>query len=236
MITKTARALLESLVDACVSQRIMFTAYSLTVAIRNTNEFLLHEDSRRVVHKMYDDGTIGVDYTRSMVDLGGAKGACYVYHHRADDPCAYVDLVANAMHAAQADAALRLAQKATRRSVHGSSNSPLPYFARRSQNERVTRSRKRISIPNAVVRQAGFAMGTTVYVGYNIQAGTYTYERQRPAPGTYDFVGVTHVDKSDNIRHHVGRAAAQQFRISVTPHGCIQAVAVTQAQTHMATN
>lgn len=84
----TVFAKLESLVYDCVQNGTMFTVYDLTQAVRQTGEFLKHNDSRDTVHGMFCANLLG-NYRRTLVNLGGTNGPCFVYHAPFHDPYRY---------------------------------------------------------------------------------------------------------------------------------------------------
>lgn len=230
MSKSSSSALLTNLVHACTLSNQMFTVYDLTLTVRSTGAFLKHEEARRVVHKMYDDGVMDPGYTRSLVNLGGADGPCFVYHHRNDDPYRY-----NAGSLQTSAAAQTAAQGTTRFSPSSSNtarNSTASGGGTRSNSrasrqanihERILDFKSRLRLPARQLAQQGFQPGDIVYVCYTAQTGVITYEHLQPTAGQYDLVFLHLVDRYRNVRHAVRIRKAQRYTFQ-QQQGRLQAI------------
>ena len=66
-----------------------FTAYSITKRLRKRGFEVSHEVVRLSVHRLFQSGGMGACYTRTLCDVGGARGAAWVYHHCENSPEKY---------------------------------------------------------------------------------------------------------------------------------------------------
>ncbi len=96
------------LVKRIVQQRITagqsFTAYDITVEARNQGARIRHGESRDIVHQLFQDGSMGAAYQRSVVDIG-VKVNPFVYHRFDSDPMNYQSAASGASAAASTSAA-----------------------------------------------------------------------------------------------------------------------------------
>ena len=69
-----------------VSDKLMFTAYDVTVAIRNGGERIKHSDVRPHVHSLFQDeeDIFGFGYEKTMTDVAGTQA--FVFHPVGEDP------------------------------------------------------------------------------------------------------------------------------------------------------
>lgn len=210
---------LESLVNDCVTQNTMFTVFELTETVRQSGEFLKHGDSRNIVHGMFDANLMG-GYTRTLVNLGGAEGPCFVYHAPRDDPYRYQNRLGQTAQPVPASYGMG------GNGSHGRGRVS-PTIIRqisRDPNQRPLTSRRRICIPASQVRSVGLNAGDAVYVCFDAQFGTFTYVNQTPPANVYSTVQKVTVDPHGSIRHPVANPQATLYRIERTPLGDLQAV------------
>ena len=169
----------------------MFTVYDLTLAVRQAGEWLKHEDSRVVVHEMFETGVFSPSYTRTQVRLNGVA-PCYVYHDGSDDPSTYTNAVSQVL-----------------ASLSSPSTQSAPVSATNVVNPNVltVKSRLRLTVPNSLVRTAGLVAGDEVYVENH--GDSYTIS-STPNNGTRYTV-----DKDGNIRFKATLSKVQTFTASV---------------------
>jgi len=81
------RAVTRSVMENLVEQGFMFTALDVS------NEVKLRVDARHreispIVRELFDDGVLGDEYTRTLIDVlaGGKTVQAYLYYHEDDDP------------------------------------------------------------------------------------------------------------------------------------------------------
>jgi hypothetical protein len=84
----------QQLVQQTVSDRVqkneMFTAFDVTVAVRKQiSARVYHNDVKKEVHKLYDSGVMGPDYTRSMAVNLNVNPQPFLYHPMSADPTEY---------------------------------------------------------------------------------------------------------------------------------------------------
>lgn len=82
------RQVVEQVVQSRVAAGAMFTAYDITVQARAQGARIRHGEARDIVHNMFNNGTMGASYQRSVVDIGIATNP-FVYHRYTDDPSQY---------------------------------------------------------------------------------------------------------------------------------------------------
>ena len=82
------RQVVEQVVQSRVAAGAMFTAYDITVQARAQGAQIRHGEARDIVHNMFNNGTMGASYQRSVVDIGIATNP-FVYHRYTDDPSQY---------------------------------------------------------------------------------------------------------------------------------------------------
>ena len=79
------RQVVEQVVQSRVAAGAMFTAYDITVQARAQGARIRHGEARDIVHNMFNNGTMGASYQRSVVDIGIATNP-FVYHRYTDEP------------------------------------------------------------------------------------------------------------------------------------------------------
>lgn len=208
----TVFAKLESLVYDCVQNGTMFTVYDLTQAVRQAGEFLKHNDSRDIVHGMFCANLLG-NYMRTLVNLGGINGPCFVYHDPTDDPYRYQNRLGQTAQPAYSGRG---------RSGQGVSSAIIRQISRDPYHRPLT-SRRRICIPASQVRGAGLNAGDTVYICFDAASDTFTYETQCPADGIYDRVWQSTVDLHGSIRHPIAQPQSSFYCVGRNPLGSLQA-------------
>ncbi len=212
----TAFTKLESAVYDCVQSSAMFTVYDLTQAVRQTGEFLKHSDSRDLVHGLFEACLLG-NYQRTLVNLGGANGPCFVYHAPHHDPYRYQN--------GQGQTAQPVsASYGKGRSGHLPVSPAIIRQISRDPQQRPLTSRRRICVPASRVRHAGLNAGDTVYICFDAASGAFTYETHRPADGVYDRVQRSTVDSHGSIRHPILNPQAALYRVQRNPLGSLQAL------------
>ncbi len=77
-------------VETAIRERVnsaeTFTAYTITQELREVGISAPHDAVRALVHLMFGYGRLGGAYTRTLCDVGGERGAAWVYHHCENDP------------------------------------------------------------------------------------------------------------------------------------------------------
>jgi hypothetical protein len=68
----------------------MFTAYDITLAVREEGVQVPHRDVRAVVHRTFAQGLFPEEYARTLCDVGGDRGPAWIYHRPCDDPTWFV--------------------------------------------------------------------------------------------------------------------------------------------------
>ncbi len=80
---------IENTVNDFVRDNKLFTAYDVTVAVRqNVKDRVSHKDVKREVHKMFDSGSL-FGYNRTLANLAGVNPQPWIYHPLAEDASTY---------------------------------------------------------------------------------------------------------------------------------------------------
>jgi hypothetical protein len=90
----TLLAVTRRVVDRFTEEGYLFTALDVSNAVKQSLTDVRHREVSPVVRQLYDDGDLGEDYTRSMINVmaGGNKPAqAYLYLLDGDDPDDYDD-------------------------------------------------------------------------------------------------------------------------------------------------
>ena len=160
------------------------------------------------------------NYQRTLVNLGGTDGPCFVYHAPSHDPYRYQNC--------QGQTAQRVPVSYGMGGGHGRSGQGVsPSIIRqisRDPFQRPLTSRRRICVPASQVRGAGLSAGDTLYICFDSASGTFTYETQRPADGIYDRVQQSTVDLHGSIRHPIAHPQSALYCVQRDPLGSLQAV------------
>jgi hypothetical protein len=67
----------EDKIDYLISLPRAFTAYDVTISLRNDGHHVKHSEIRKLVHKFYDDGFMGPHYTSELRDFGSYKSVLF---------------------------------------------------------------------------------------------------------------------------------------------------------------
>ncbi len=78
------RQLIADIVKCQTDSGAMFTAFDITSLVRQRGKQVRHGEVRDVVHDLYQNGSMGASYERSVVDIG-APSKPFVYHRFSDD-------------------------------------------------------------------------------------------------------------------------------------------------------
>jgi len=76
-------------INEWTDDKIMFTAYDVTVALRNGGERVKHSDIKTIVHDLYVQGEMDTGYSRQMVNVPGTNAQAFLYLHVISDPDEY---------------------------------------------------------------------------------------------------------------------------------------------------
>lgn len=60
---------------------IMFTAYDVTIALRNSGERVDHKDVHSIVHKMYNDQDFHTSYDKTSITVPGTNVNAFLFYH-----------------------------------------------------------------------------------------------------------------------------------------------------------
>ena len=82
------RAVTLGVLERLVNQGFMFTALDVSNEVKSELDGVRHREISPIVRELYDDGALGDDYTRTLIDVlaGGKTVQAYLYHHEDDDP------------------------------------------------------------------------------------------------------------------------------------------------------
>lgn len=80
---------IENVVNDFVRDNKLFTAYDVTLAVRQkVKDRVQHHEVKREVHKMFDSGNV-FGYNRTLANLAGVNPQPWIYHPLAADPTLY---------------------------------------------------------------------------------------------------------------------------------------------------
>lgn len=82
-------------VSELTTNESMFTAYDVTVSLRNDGHFVKHSDVKRVVHDLYDNQDMDPSYDRTLATVPGTSVQAYLYHHVSSDTDEYEPVAKN---------------------------------------------------------------------------------------------------------------------------------------------
>ncbi len=88
MADEATNRIVQQLVLNEIAAGRMFTAYDITLQARARGLQLRHGEGRELVHRLFTTGAMGVDYTRTTVNIG-TDTPPMVYHKQSDDPKQY---------------------------------------------------------------------------------------------------------------------------------------------------
>ncbi len=82
------RGVTRSVMDDLVGQGFMFTALDVSNEVKLRVDGVRHREISPLVRELFDEGALGDDYTRVLIDVlaGGKTLQAYLYHHEDDDP------------------------------------------------------------------------------------------------------------------------------------------------------
>lgn len=81
------RAVTRSVMENLVDQGFMFTALDVSNEVKLQLD-VRHREISPLVRELFDDGVLGDEYTRTLIDVlaGGKTVQAYLYYHEDDDP------------------------------------------------------------------------------------------------------------------------------------------------------
>ncbi len=88
MLDQGTRQLIADIVKSQTDAGAMFTAFDITNMVRQRGKQVRHGEVRDVVHELFQNGSMGASYERSVVDVG-APSKPFVYHPFSADPNSY---------------------------------------------------------------------------------------------------------------------------------------------------
>ncbi len=88
MVDAATRTRVQQIVLNYIASGTMFTAYDVTVEARKQGIQLRHDEGKDIVHDMFQTGSMGAGYNRSVIDVG-APTKPFVYHRFDIDPSGY---------------------------------------------------------------------------------------------------------------------------------------------------
>lgn len=80
---------IEQKIKELTDSRSMFTAYDVTVSMRNDGERVKHNDVKVVVHEMFDKCEMEPGYLRKLTDIPNTNNQALLYHHVMSDTDEY---------------------------------------------------------------------------------------------------------------------------------------------------
>ena len=210
MIDMNVRTQIEDVVRRKVAGREMFTAWDITREVRalNPNARIFHDGpdgAKLVVHEMFGTNQMGVDYLRTLRNVGQSGVPALVYYPFQSDPSNYGAIVVSTI---------------TGSFPSLSAYTPAAPKAKTRQSDIDNRDLDRwgrVRVPSAAMRDAGFQAGDTAYVIFNSRTGEINLYRQAPSATTLgpdETLRTYQVDCYLNVRMQIAHAGSlQQFGV-----------------------
>jgi hypothetical protein len=225
----------QQVTSSMVSGRTMFTAYDVTTKVRQIVGRAVsvpHPTVRDAVHQMFMHGAMGADYSRQSLRVGSSGDAAFVYHHAADDPNDYLNIInAHGVATAAPSAPATViqpaplpaaAQQVTDGSLATAAAAPATTTPQAQATNGVKRQTTltgrgldqfgRLRVPAKSLADAGFRPGDVAYVTV-AQNGGLEFHRSRPSG--VDMKSYL-VDCYTNIRMKLPKGAASKFSFSAS--------------------
>lgn len=77
--------LIKDQITEWTDDKIMFSAYDVTIALRNGGERISHDHVKGVVHNLFTNSEMDSGYSRAMITIPGTTNKAFVYHHITSD-------------------------------------------------------------------------------------------------------------------------------------------------------
>jgi hypothetical protein len=154
--TATNLELIEDVVSEWVAEGRMFTAFEVSLALKERGVRERHRHLREDVHQIICRAGATADYTRTLRDVGAPEQA-WVYHRAGDNPFAYQPLDRSDF-----DAAVPYVVPGIRNAVRLSANLPRPHAV--PPGAFGTDQRGRVCIPVTLLARLGVGPGQRVDV------------------------------------------------------------------------
>ncbi len=198
-------AVIEGVIDDKVQNGELFTAWDVTVEVRNRGHRDRHNNIKNVVHDYFARGQMGADYNRTLINVPGAPIQPWCYHRFTDDPhTSYNPQASKPQKTTPAAVAAQVAgfyaqgqadddgDDGSTTTVPASLPAVLPSVAGFRQPD----ARGTVCVPADVLRAAGFKPKDTAHVW---QHTADTLKVCKPATGGKP-LGEYTVDENNNVR------------------------------------
>ena len=143
------QVLIEDEIKTRVAAREVFTAHDIKMSIREKGHWIEHKDTQQVVQSYYFMNAMGVDYTRSLIEVG-ASIPPFAYHPYDIDPNSHPAVKGNKAVAITKTIVAPIAAN----------------VASDSELIKTVTTKNRLMFPASVLRDAGISAGDYVFVGY----------------------------------------------------------------------
>lgn len=77
--------LIKDQITEWTDDKVMFSAYDITIALRNSGERISHDHVKGVVHNLFTNSEMDSGYSRAMITIPGTSDKAFVYHHITSD-------------------------------------------------------------------------------------------------------------------------------------------------------
>lgn len=181
MCDTATQQLIEQTVSDKVQKNELFTAFDVTTAVRKQSSGrVFHNEVKKVVHKLYDSGVMGPDYTRSVAVNLNVSPQPFLYHPMSADPTQYGQVQSDPNDAVASNGA-------TSDDSDGDDEEDEPYGVD---------GRNTLCIPSMFLRALGFKNGDTAYISLDTMGNSLVVTKKPLA----NLLSRYTVDSYDNVR------------------------------------
>jgi len=146
-------ASISSKVNELTSDEKMFTAFDVTVSLRNDGEHIEHKDVKQIVHEIYENQDMDPAYDRTAITVPNTNVQAFLYYHITSDPDDYEPIKKNYIPITKSQKTTTKGLR-TKQPVDGSLDDAMPT------------SEGRLNIPSKLIKDAGLD-GKVVDICYN---------------------------------------------------------------------
>lgn len=165
MCDTATRQAVEDIVIEKINTQEMFTAWDITMEARRRQTQVQHHETREVVHDFFENGSMGSDYTRTLINVG-APVKPFLYHLRTADIKHYNKSGSTKPKTNKKSGNVTVQNPPAASPVAAGPSISVGGMVTQPKAGEVARADARgtVCIPATVLKSAGFAYGDTAYV------------------------------------------------------------------------
>lgn len=137
---------IEDQVSEWTDGQTMFTAYDVTVALRNSGERVSHNDVKNVVHQLHQSGKMDAGYEKTMVQVPGTNAKAFLYHHLTADTDEYEPIAPTYQKSKPSSLKPTIVQRTSSKNAQPSNDILDPAFPKQDG---------RLTVPMILIKKAG---------------------------------------------------------------------------------